>query len=504
MKARARAPFGRLVHVQPPGGRGYDGPAGGANLWLHAPTQRRGTTAQVQGLYPFVAGGGAPLIGAPVGKTLRDGGATSVCCDPISWFERARLIHQPSQFVLGLPALGKSTLVRRQILGLAGYGVLPMVLGDVKGEYVDLIAALGGQVVQLGRGRGHLNLMDLGDAQDAAERIGGSAGEALIADARQRRQTGLEMLITVQRGTPPTDHEVMMLGLALRILDGRPRSVSKRRGSNGTNRVSPVLADLEDVLRKPTGALKDAALWRGDDERYWHTVDPLLRTLRAMADDGGLGEVFARPSEVPIDRTRPVVFDLSGVHESDTRLRAAVLLACWTVGFGAIAISHAMADAGLEPRRTYVAVMDELWSALRAGTGLVDRVDSLGRLNRDKGVGTIMVSHTMDDLKALPTEQDRSKAAGLVERAGVLICAGLPQSEMERLATVARFTEREQAELVSWSTPPTWSSTNTARPPGQGKFLIKVGGRPGIPFELVLTPAEAALSNTNKRWAVGA
>jgi hypothetical protein len=146
--------------------------------------------------------------------------------------------------------------------------------------------------------------------------------------------------------------------------------------------------------------------------------------------------------------------------------------------------------------------MDELWSALRAGTGLVDRVDSLGRLNRDKGVGTIMVSHTMDDLKALPTEQDRSKAAGLVERAGVLICAGLPQSEMQRLAGVARFTEREQAELVSWSTPPTWSSTSSARPPGQGRFLIKVGGRPGIPFELVLTPAERELNNTNKRWSV--
>ena len=81
----------------------------------------------------------------------------------------------------------------------------------------------------------------------------------------------------------------------------------------------------------------------------------------------------------------------------------------------------------------------------------------------------------------------------------------------ERLAGVARFTEREQAELVSWSTPPTWSSTSTARasgqgknarPPGQGKFLIKVGGRPGIPFELVLTAAEERLSNTNKRWAV--
>ncbi len=492
----------RRVRPLSPGRRGYDGVGGGADLYLHPPAQRRGTSAQVKGLYPFVAGGGAPMIGAPVGKTLRDGGATSVCCDPISWFERAHLIHQPSQFVLGLPALGKSTLVRRQVLALAGYGVLPLVLGDVKGEYVALIRALGGQVIRLGRGRGHLNILDLGDALQAATRIGGSAGEALLADARQRRQTGVEMLITVARGTPPTDHEVTLLGLALRTLDGRPRTLTRRRGANPAGRVEPGAGGPGGGAAQPDRRAAQGRALAGPGRAVLRRSRiPLLRTLAGIRD-GGLGEVFAKPTEVPIDRGRPVVFDLSGVHESDTKLRAAVLLACWTVGFGAVAISHALADAGLEPRRGYLAVMDELWSALRAGPGLVDRVDSLGRLNRDKGVGTIMISHTMADLKALPSEEERAKAAGLVERSGVLICAGLPRSEMDRLADVARFTDRERAELVGWSTPPTWASVKGSRPPGQGRFMVKVGGRPGIPFELVLTPAERELNDTNQRWAV--
>ncbi len=41
-----------------------------------------------------------------------------------------------------------------------------------------------------------------------------------------------------------------------------------------------------------------------------------------------------------------------------------------------------------------------------------------------KGDGTIMVSHPMDDLKALPNEDRRKAARGLVGRSGPLICAG--------------------------------------------------------------------------------
>jgi hypothetical protein len=53
-----------------------------------------------------------------------------------------------------------STITRRMALGLAGYGIQPLVLGDLKPDYKDLIEALGGQVIELGRGRGHLNVLD--------------------------------------------------------------------------------------------------------------------------------------------------------------------------------------------------------------------------------------------------------------------------------------------------------------------------------------------------------
>ncbi|MGH3368365.1 MAG: LAGLIDADG family homing endonuclease, partial [Nocardioidaceae bacterium] len=80
-----------------------------------------------------------------------------------------------------------STITRRMALGLAGYGIQPLVLGDLKPDYKDLIEALGGQVIELGRGRGHLNVLDPGESREAAMRLTGSARQAIQADAHGRR-----------------------------------------------------------------------------------------------------------------------------------------------------------------------------------------------------------------------------------------------------------------------------------------------------------------------------
>ena len=133
---------------------------------------------------------------------------------------------------------------------------------------------------------------------------------------------------------------------------------------------------------------------------------------------------------------------------------------------------------------------------------MVDRVDALTRLNRQRGVGMAMISHTMADLMALPDEHDRMKARGFVERAGMVLAGGLPQSEMPRLNESVMMSAAEEQMLIGWSAPPSWDpqSGREAEPPGRGKFLVKVGGRPGIPFQVALTDIERAVNDTNKRW----
>jgi hypothetical protein len=299
----------------------------------------------------------------------------------------------------------------------------------------------------------------------------------------------LSALLTIVRKQPPSDREEAILDRALRVLDRTHEGV-------------PVLADLLRVIQDGYPEVRAVALDRGDDDRYKEITENLEASLIGLVGGGQLGEIFSRQTTVTMNRDRPVVFDVSSIPDSEPDLQAAVLLACWSAGFGSINVANALADAGLEPRRHYFVVMDELWRALRAGHGMVDRVDALTRLNRQRGVGMAMVSHTMSDLLALPSEADKMKARGFVERSGMVICGGLPGAEMPMLTQALPFSREEQSLMTGWQDPPAWDpeSNEELPPPGRGKFLIKVGGRPGIPVEVVLTEAERLINDTNKLW----
>lgn len=470
-----------------PGPRGWLGWGRGESVMVEAANEYRGTTVQVCGLWPWIVGSGTPMVGVPFGRHITSG--ATLCCDPISWFQRANLISNPSVFVLGKPGLGKSTGVRRMATGLAGYGVMPLVLGDLKPDYVDLVEALGGQVISLGRGRGYLNVLDPGEATDAAKRLTGTAKAAIVADAHGRRLTMVASLITILRNQAPSDREETILDRALRILDDRHEGV-------------PVLGDLLQVIRDAPADLRLVALDRGSDERYRDITENLEASLIGLTSGGRLGRSFSQQTTNPMRRDRPVVFDVSGIDDSEMELQAATLLACWSAGFGTVNVANALADAGLEPRRHYFVVLDELWRALRAGQGMVDRVDALTRLNRQRGVGMAMISHTMSDLLSLASEQDRMKAKGFVERSGMVICGGLPAAEMPLLSSAIPFSKAEQSMLIGWQDPPAWDphTGRESSPPGRGKFLVKVGGRPGIPVQVHLTEAERSINDTNKLW----
>lgn len=479
-----------VIREKVPGARGWRGRGGGAVALIPSVREYRGTTVQVCGLWPFSSGTSSPMIGVPIGR--HEETQATVCCDPISWFQRARLISNPSAFILGKPGLGKSTLVRRMMLGLAGQGTNPLVLGDLKGEHVDLVRAAKGQVIALGRGRGYLNILDPGQAIEVAQLLEAKGHEdaatRVRADAHGRRLNMVIALITISRNQPPTDQEQTIVDRGLRWLDEHFEGI-------------PVLGDLLKVIQSGPDELQQVALNRGDWALYQAETRALEATLLGLTGGGKLGEIFSRHTTNPMQRDRAVVFDVSSIDETETDLQAAVLLACWSYGFGTVNVANALADAGLEPRRHYFVVLDELWRALRAGKGMVDRVDALTRLNRSVGVGQVMISHTMSDLLALPAEEDRMKARGFVERSGMVICGGLPASEMKLLTQAVPLSRQEQRKLIDWQSPPAWDSRGLdMEPPGRGKFLIKVGGRPGIPVQIGLTRVEAALNDTNKRW----
>jgi hypothetical protein len=488
-KAKAKKPAKRAADGDDSTSmRGWPGPGGGRVGYLDPPTMWRATTVQACGLWPFAAGSGAPMTGVPLGQHLFTG--ATVCGDPLSWFTRARYISNPSLFMLGMPGLGKSTLVNRMLIGLAATGVVPLVLGDLKPDYADTVRALGGQVISIGRGLGGINVLDPGAMGAAAERIGGQAGQVLAAETHGRVLNMVAALLTIVRGQALGDHEQSVLSACLRHL------------RETTPRGRPLLLpDLLRVLEEGPNRVRAVTLDRGNEDRYREAVDPLHRSLLGILD-GPLGGTFSSETSTQINPDATAVcIDISRIGEADTQLTAAAMLAAWSDGLGTVAASHALADAGLAPRRWFFTVLDELWRPLRAASGIVDRIDALTRLNRSLGLGDAKITHTLKDAESVGTDQDRAKARGFVERAGMVVCAGLPKAEMEELGRVVGLSRREIELVSSWSSPPGWASIgDNEEPPGRGRFLIKVGGRPGIPIKVAITDTERQLHDTNSRW----
>ncbi|GIJ48193.1 ATPase [Virgisporangium aliadipatigenens] len=471
-----------------PSSRGWAGPGGGRVGYMDAPTMWRATTVQACGLWPFAAGSGAPMSGVPLGQHIYTG--ATVCGDPMSWFLRAKYISNPSLFMLGMPGLGKSTLINRMLIGLSATGVMPLVLGDLKPDYADTVRALGGQVITIGRGVGGINVLDPGAMGIAAKRIGGEAGAALEEETHGRVLNMVAALLTIVRAGPVHDHEQSVLSACLREL--RQNTPAGR---------APLLPDLLQVLTDGPESVRRITLDRGSERRYRDAVDPLHRSLLGILD-GPLGGTFGGKTSTKVDiNATAVCIDISRIGESDTQLTAAAMLAAWSEGLGTAAASHALADAGVTPRKWFFTVLDEMWRPLRAASGIVDRIDALTRLNRTLGLSDAKITHTLKDAEAIGTEQDRAKARGFVERAGMVACAGLPKAEMEELGKVVGLTRREIDLVSSWSSPPGWAATKaTDEPPGRGRFLIKVGGRPGIPIKVAITDTERHLHDTNQRW----
>ncbi|MFE7628963.1 ATP/GTP-binding protein [Kocuria sp. NPDC057446] len=515
-----------------PGPRGHKGRGLGEAQLLHPIREMRGTNYQVCGLFPFPMGGGSPLEGVPLGRNLLSG--EPVCCDPISWFLKLRVISNPSAFVMANPGLGKSSLLRRMAIGLAAFGVWPLILGDIKGEHVTMIEALGGAVLPLGRGVGHINPLDDCGAVAAAKLLSPARAEELLDELHSRRRSLIASLIAILRKKPLDEREESILDRCLTVLEAR-------HAEAGT---VPVMADLRQVLKDKPVEVREVALDRGDDARYEDITEGLESSLNSLCGSGAFGQMFAHPSTNRIDASRPMVFDLSRISQTESDLRAATLMACWSAGFGTVTTSNMLADDGVIERQRFLVILDELWNTLAAGPGIVDQVNALTRLNREWGVGQIMASHTPSDLMAVRGEEDRAKAKGIMDRCGIKILGGLAKSEMPLLTESVPLSMREQEQLAIWQDPPAWNRrgdeameyTNddvytptdqaftdeeltqwladdenaawyfddrtTTPPPGQGKFFIKVGSRAGIPFSMEFTPTErrSQVHDTEKKW----
>lgn len=476
--AAATAPVRRLpaetepaAHVGP--AWGWKGAGGGRAAHVEAGALFQATTVQACGLFPYVQGSGAPALGVPVGRHMLTG--ETVALELLAW-ARAGLITNTGAFLLGQPGTGKSTIAKRLCTGCAGFGMPPFIPADVKGEYTALVEHLDGQVVRVGRGLNKLNPLDSGPLGRLARTATGALRTELLEEMNARRLASLSALCTVVRRAPVTDGEEVLLTEAVRLLDEQLDG-------------DPTVPDVLAVLERGPGELR-RAVFAADEAGYRAETKQLCWTLSRLCK-GPLAGIFDGPSDVDLDLSRPVSVDISALRNQGDAVVAAAMLCSWAWAFAQLD-----GETALGRRRQRLIVMDEMWRALRAAPGLVERTDQLTRLNRAEGIATLMVTHTLADLEALASEEDRAKARGLVERCGVTIMSALPYAELHKIARVVPLTGAEMGLVASWAAPPSWSPQ--VAHPGRGKYLIKTGERLGIPVQLSRVGAEEWLYDTDQ------
>ncbi|MGO1755785.1 MAG: hypothetical protein ACTHZ6_15745 [Brevibacterium aurantiacum] len=476
----------RAKTLEKPGPRGWNVEGGGPTGYVEPPVEAQGTSVQVCGLWPFVAGSSSPMVGVPLGNHLRRG--TTVCADPIMWF-LANLVLQPSAFVLGRPGLGKSSLMRRIVTVLQAWGVTPLVLSDTKPDYVPLIRAMDGQVIEVARGRGHLNPLDLGPlVQHLREIPDPRQRHAALEEMRGRRLTILSGLISLVLDRKLEAHETALLSETMRVLDPDLEN-------------APVIGDVGRLIESRHDRLRAIALDRGDDGHYDKRVAGLLDACMALGPNGPFSDLFSAPTSEHLQPGVPAVFDISGIDDGDKTMGAAVQTVCWGLGSAMVSAEKHLATGTGQDQRHYLLIMDEMWRMLRASEQMVYFLDSLTRLNRTLGIGQIMCTHTMGDLK-LSSDHLTEIAWGFVERSAMVFLGGLAEREMGNLEEVFMLSQDEKSMITDWSAegginPDT---NRAASPPGLGKFILKIGKKPGIPFQSVMTSIEGTVNDTNQAW----
>lgn len=472
--------------------KGVEGPTLGAHVYVEAPPEFEASSVQVCGFWPFSVGASSPLVGSVLGKHFYNGGP--VLGDPMTAFKRG-IISAPSAFVLALNGRGKSSMVVRMLLGIVDAGDLVMVLGDLKPDYVGFNKEIDGFQFSLGRGLGGINVLDAGPWAEHMHRLSPGKRNEIAARVHGRRLNALRGLVemVLREELSEKRSEVTVLSVAVEI-------AAEEAATRGEQ---PLPADVLRIVTNRHPRVRENILPVSDAE--YDALTSNLRTgLNGLGPHGPFGDVFCRQTTEKVPLNRSLCFDVSSIPSTDSQLRAATQLACWSYGQSVSECAKILAEEGLEPERHHFMVMDELWQILEAWDGSVYRINAITRVNRTEGLGQIMITHSMKDLE-LSTAERTKIARGFVERSSMLYLGGLARNEMADLVSVRPFSKKEQDLLVSWSAEGSVNPVTgkPSAPPGRGKFLMKTGDMPGVPFTTgrQLTQREKKIHDTNAAWA---
>jgi hypothetical protein len=466
---------------QVPPRRGWPSRYGGRAPLMPQVPVFRGSTAEVQGLYPWLYGAGIPAVGAYLGMDCLTGGA--FCCHPLEWL-RIGLISNPNIVITGVPGAGKSATIKALGMRLMAYGVRMFIVGDLKNEYAQMARALGTEPVELGPGLpGRLNPLDAGPLGEHLPADPAQLTERL-AEIHRRRLILLASLLTVRLGRPLTPTEEAALSHAITEASGRhscgPEGGGAGDARGGARRPSPTIPQVWALLRDPPPDMA-AELRVPSGGELREMIRPIADALGNMVR-GSLSGLFDGPTTIQPDFSAPIqTVDLSRISGRGDET-VAMTLACVS-SWGQAAVD--------EPGPVRMIVRDELWRSLRI-PALVAKVDSDLRLSRAQGTIQVLATHRLSDFEAAGDagSAEASIAANLIASCDIRVCLRQDTAPLAMTREQIGLTDVECAHIAAWT--------------GQhaGRAVWKIGRAASAVVQTVLTPVERRLYWTNERMAV--
>jgi type IV secretory pathway VirB4 component len=397
------------------------------------PAERPGhlaTTAHIQAAYPFVAQAGLGARGVLIGRDVYGG---PFAIDPWRMYEQG-LVHDPNMLIVGRPGYGKSALVKTLLLRQRLFGRRVEVV-DPKGEYDNLITALGGVVIRLEPG-GATRLNPL-------ERIG----------APEQRQALLLAVTRAMLNRRLEQHEAVGLAAALTAADQRhqhrevciPDIVGELK-----NPSEATAHELNVTCHAATQELRNCAL-----ALHRLCAGPLRGMFDAPTNTGE--QTWEKPA-IGLD-----VSALAGLALDPAALAIAMICATTFLDAKRHQRTREARDHGLEPDKT-IRANDEGWRALPV-PGLAEYYQQNFKLSRETGVQHIVVLHRFSDLSSAGETGSRAQqlAEGLSSETATRVVYRQAEQEEQLTARVVGLSSTEQRMI--------------ARELRQGEGLWRIEGR---------------------------
>lgn len=376
MKAAGVSRWPRQLQWMPRGVRSImaapPGSAGGRIGWGAKVDGHMEATSTARVLYPWVTSRPLPVWGPLFGRDLFAGSHFA----PDFWrLRQAKLLDGLGIFASGLIGSGKTSCAKTLALRNVEFGRGFVVPGDIRGEWVPVAQAVGGQVLQLGPGMPHrLNMLSM------PRKPAGVPDDQWWSTVRTHWEELLVAVVETVRRDGAVLNSIETTGIEL-ALDEATRV---REASGKASQLAPIWPQkIVDLLLEPSQYMAT---------EMHMTVEELRGQLRNVGLDlrkltkGSLqGLVDAKEGSSFDPRSPGIVVDLSRVQTSDAAV--ALVMGC---------VQSSMELIWAHQTYQRLAIYDEWWR-MASFESLIQRQVSGVKLARKTGAATMVISHRMKE-----------------------------------------------------------------------------------------------------------